>query len=144
VLPLLLLLAGCGGGVEDPDVPDSQRAACASLVEALPTTVSSQPRETTATRYAASWGDPAIVLRCGVPAPGEKDKFAPCQTVDGVDWVAPESASDDQRADVTLTTVGRVPRVELTVPARYRPPVAALVDVASAVGAHSTVQKRCG
>ena len=42
-----------------------------------------------------------------------------------------------------LTTIGRTPRVELSVPAEYRPPAAAMVDVAKAIKAHTRVTRRC-
>ena len=78
----------------------------------------------------AAWGDPAIVLTCGVST--ELPLAVVCQEVAGVDWYAPES-SFDQSAPAVLTTVGRSPQVRLEVPADYRPPTEVLVGVASAI-----------
>ncbi len=83
--------------------------------------------------YAAAWGDPAIVLRCGVPTPDGSDEFAVCQETNGVGWFVPEDQIEDQGADVVMTTIGFEPNVEVLVPADYRPPAAAMVDVAAAI-----------
>ena len=94
-------------------------------------------RKTGGNPLGAAWGDPPIVLRCGVPRPAGQDRFAACQTVNGLDWFAPESASTDQAADVVLTTIGREPRVEVVVPAEQRPPDATMVDLAHAIEQHT-------
>ena len=142
---LLLLLTGCGTvDVPDTSVSVSQRKACESLVEALPDQVADQSsQETSGNPLSAAWGDPAIVLRCGVGTPEDYDKFAGCQTVNGLDWFVPTSVISDQDADVVMTTIGRTPAVEVTVPASYRPPDAVMVDVGRAVKQHTQVTRRC-
>jgi hypothetical protein len=55
----------------------------------------------------------------------------------------PTATIEDQEADVVLTTIGRTPAVEVTVPASYRPPDAVMVDVAHAIKQHTQVTKRC-
>ena len=146
VVALVALGASACGRVEidDPSAPRAEKSACTSLVEALPDHVSDQGRrDTKGSPLGAAWGDPAIVVRCGVGRPDGYDRFAGCQTVNGVDWFVPERMVTDQGLDVVLTTIGRTPAVELTVPAELRPPAAALVDVATAVKAHTRVVRRC-
>ncbi len=146
VVALLALSTVACGTVEIDASPASraQRKACTSLVRALPGHVSDQPRrETRGSDLGAAWGDPPIVLRCGVGRAAGYDKFASCQTANGVDWFAPESMVTDQGADVVLTTIGRTPAVELRLPAQYRPPAAAMVDVAATIKAHTRVLRRC-
>ena len=142
---LALVAAGCGEvDLDDPAASRAERTACAALVAALPDHVSDQAeRETSGGELGAAWGDPAIVLRCGVGKPAGYDKFAGCQTANGVDWFVPEKMVTDQDADVVLTTIGRTPSVEISLPAEYRPPVAAMVDVAAAIKAHTRVVRRC-
>ena len=82
---------------------------------------------------AAAWGNPAIVLRCGVPRPRGFDEFAVCHETNGVGWFVPEEQIEDQGADVVMTTIGFEQNVEVRLPAEYRPPAAAMVDVAEAV-----------
>ena len=142
---LLVLAAGCGTvDVPDTSVSASERKACKSLVEALPDQVADQSgRETSGNPLGAAWGDPAIVLRCGVGTPVDYDKFAACEIVNGLDWFVPDSTIEDQDADVVMTTIGRTPAVEVTVPASYRPPNAVMVDVGRAIKQHTQVTRRC-
>jgi hypothetical protein len=142
---VLLLVAGCGAvDVPDTSVSTSERKACKSLVEALPDQVADQSsQETSGNPLGAAWGDPAIVLRSGVGTPHDYDKFAACEIVNGLDWFVPSSTVEDQDADVVLTTIGRTPAVEVTVPASYRPPNAVMVDVGPAIKEHTQVTRRC-
>jgi hypothetical protein len=143
------LLAGCGGDgvrVDGFHVAEADRTACGHLLDALPARVGDQPhRAVTGSPYAAAWGDPAIVLRCGVGTPEGYDRFARCQRADGVDWFVPESTIRDQQEDAVMTTIGRSPAVEVRLPARYRPEGAAsvMVDLAPAIKAHTTETSPC-
>lgn len=104
------------------------------MLRQLPGTLTGHERQkVSGSRYAVAWGDPAIVLRCGVGRPKGFDRFSQCQSYDGVDWYVPDSASTDQSTDVVATTVGRSPAVEVTIPAADRPPVGELVDVGRVV-----------
>jgi hypothetical protein len=130
------LLGGCSDEVDVPATrtTTAEAASCRALLDALPAKVAEQSRRpTTGNKFAAAWGDPAIVLRCGVGVPRGYDKFAACQRANGVDWFVPESVISDQRADVVMTTIGRSPRVEVTVPAPYRPSLAPMTDLAEAI-----------
>jgi hypothetical protein len=136
-LLVLLVLAGCSGpvSVDAPSLSGSAARSCAALVTALPQRVADQSRRKTDTGggYAAAWGDPAIELRCGVPAPAGLTPASACQTTDGVDWFIPESQITGRPTDVTMTTVGRSVNVEVRLPRDYFPPAAAMVDLARAV-----------
>ena len=143
----LLLLAGCGGSaveVRPTDVTASERTACQRLVAALPDRVDDQPRrETSGSGLGAAWGDPAIVLRCGVGAPAQSDLTSQCQVANGLGWFVPVAGMNDQSTDVVMTTIERRPRVQVTLPARYRPPVAAMVDLGRAIKAHTRLVAPC-
>ena len=137
-LAVVGVLAGCDSGsvrVETPELGRVDEAACTSLVDALPDAVSDKERRPVDPEdaHAAAWGDPAIVLRCGVPEPEALDDTATCQLVNGVGWFVPQEQIEDQSADVVMTTIGRTQNVEVTIPAGYRPPAAAMVDLAPAV-----------
>ncbi len=135
---LAALATGCGSGkveVDSPELSDADARTCRKLVDALPNAVSDELRRPVEPEdaYGAAWGDPAIVLRCGVPVPDGFDKFATCQVANDVAWFVPESQIEDQGADVVMTTVGRTLNVEVQVPDRYRPPAAAMVDLAGPI-----------
>jgi hypothetical protein len=138
-------LSGCGAvEVAPTDVSGAERRDCLALVADLPHRVSERPRrETEGSPLGAAWGDPAIVLRCGVGTPEGYRPTSPCQRVNGVDWYAPESALTDQDEDVVLTTIGREPGVEVVVPTEYRPPDATMVDLAHAIRRHTGVVSPC-
>jgi len=134
----LVAVAACVSDTVDVDSPALEGAAataCTRLVEALPGSVADLQRRPvdSSDEYAAAWGDPAIVLRCGVPSPEGFDRAAPCQETNGVGWFVPEEQITDQGADVTMTTIGFEHNVEVFVPASYRPPAAAMVDLAEAI-----------
>jgi hypothetical protein len=120
--------------VGSPVLEGADAEACADLVAALPDAVSDQPRRQVdpEDEYGAAWGDPAIVLRCGVPRPDGFDRFSTCQEANGVGWFVPEEQFD-QGVDVLMTTIGFEQNVEVLLPASYRPPAAAMVDVAAAI-----------
>ena len=112
---------------------DGGSARCADVVAALPTTVAGGPaRETSGGPGTAAWGDPAVLLRCGVEPPGATTQ--PCVGVPGplgeVDWIV--LANDDSGSIVR--TFGREPAVEVEVPATYGPaPVSVLPELSEAV-----------
>ncbi len=116
----LPLLAGCARQVAvTSPTPDAATAAvCARLLAELPVTLAGlDAREVTPqTRTTAAWGDPPIVLRCGVPAPAARTPTSVLASVDDVDWFAEELT-----AGALFTTDGRAVNVEVAVPDAYEP-----------------------
>jgi CBS domain-containing protein len=145
-LPLALVFAaGCGGGGSDrvevaaPATADAASASCLALHEALPAKVMDGARRKVSTESAstAAWGDPAIVLRCGVERPPslrvvDPDKVG-SEPVDSVEVNGVVWAFAKFDGGVRFTTVYRRVRVEMTVPKKFAEPAAPLVDVADAV-----------
>jgi hypothetical protein len=132
-----LLASACGGGpveVETPDLEGEAASTCEALLDALPATVDGAERRDVepAGAPAAAWGDPAIVLRCGVPMPEEFDEFAACQETNGVGWFIPEEQLTG-RQQITMTTIGRAVNVEVRLPEEHHPPANTMVDLAPAI-----------
>lgn len=137
---LLCLLSACGGGPvqADPPSPHGKKAkVCRNLYAKLPHAVDGHQRRKTEPRssYTAAWGDPAVVLTCGVRKPavlrphsGKYDPRTDASAVNGVDWLF-EEESDGYR----FTTVNRGTNVRVTVPNAYSPEVNPLLDLASVV-----------
>jgi hypothetical protein len=136
-LAALLATSGCSGavGVDAPRLSGAAARDCRARVDALPDRVADLDRRDVDTGggYGAAWGDPAIVLRCGVGRPAGFDAVSQCQTANGVDWFIPDDQLRGQRVDTTMTAVGRSRTVEVRVPAQYLPPVAAMVDLGPAL-----------
>src|SRR4051794_14425685 len=84
---VVAVLAGCGGsGPPIPAAaPQATSAGCRQALAVLPATVLGRARTPLDVAGAASWGEPGIVLRCGLAQQPPTGK--PCLTVDGVDWV---------------------------------------------------------
>ena len=98
--------------------PGATTPACTSLMAALPDSLAGLPRrviehaDDPSLAGVAAWGEPAVVLRCGVPTPAELTCTAALQEVDGVVWLPLSTGGD-----TTYFLVDRSVRVALTVPA---------------------------
>jgi hypothetical protein len=149
LLVLPAVLAACGGPVEVevPRLSTADRAACAAFAADLPDTLADEERVEIEPddAPAAAYGDPAIVVRCGVAKPEGFDLTASCESADGVGYYIPDEQYDDQDLDLTLTAAGYSPRVEVTIPARYRPNAgpAAMSVLAPLVKQHLTLVDDC-
>ena len=114
----LLGVSACSSIVPVTVAPHATDPVCASVVLSLPASLGDGlARVDTDAQATAAWGEPrqAVVLRCGVEPPGPTTDRCESVTTPGgptVDWVVVE---DD--GDWTFTTYGRVPAVELRVPA---------------------------
>lgn len=101
--------------VEVPPVTPEAGASCPALMEALPLEVVGVPsrRVRSDSPFAYAWGEPPVVLVCGVDRP---EGFAPDSAlfqINGVQWFV-----DDSDPDVVVwTSVDRPVYVEVTVPA---------------------------
>jgi Protein of unknown function (DUF3515) len=125
----VLLLAACSGSgpveIDAPSMSAADAAACRKLVDDLPDRVAGEKARDLSgdTQLGAAWGDPAIVLTCGVPQPSDFTDTSTCIETAGVGWYVPDDVllSGDQSRDVTMTAVGYRPRVQVFLPGEYRP-----------------------
>ena len=130
-----LLLAVASGCADDgaPDLapaPGGNSDACAGVVDRVPQTVLDRTRTAPQAVGVAAWGDPPIVLQCGIDVP-QGPTSDPCFTVDGVDWIVDNPDATDRAA--SYVTYGRDPAVRVTVPGDRDESSGALVDLAAAV-----------
>jgi len=138
-----LLVTSCAGSVDvappdlDGDSTSAALDACAQLTAELPDRVVDQSSRSTTpdSPLTAAWGDPAILLRCGVPRPAALTATSQLVSVNDVDWFAEELT-----AGYVFTTVGRSPSVEVTVPDDYAPEIAPVTEL-SAVVAGATAEQ---
>jgi hypothetical protein len=149
-----VLLAGCGGPgpvpVGSAPAPKGVRAECSRLIARLPSQVAGQDRRdvTPTSALAGAWGDPAIVVRCGVPRPAALRPTSYCFEVDRIGWLAtqhgrPVSTTSQITGTLDFTTIGRSVYVEVSVPDAYRPQADALADLARAVTTTTSTESRC-
>ncbi|MFF4256081.1 DUF3515 domain-containing protein [Streptomyces sp. NPDC001663] len=141
-LPALAVVLITAAGCSSAD--DSARAAvpgpgakvtklCQNLDKVLPSKVDGQGRKDPepASALTAGWGDPAIILRCGVDRPAEMDDpEADGVEVNGVGWLLQKQKDGSFRFTTTL----RKAYVEVTIPKdRTGDGMAPLVDLAQSV-----------
>lgn len=133
-----LALTSCAGSVDvtPPDLgqPSSSASldACTELTGDLPDQIADQEQRSTSPEspLTAAWGDPAIVLRCGVPRPAALTTTSQLVSVNGVDWLAEELT-----AGYVFTTAGRSPFVEVAVPDDYAPEIGPVTELSPFVAA---------
>lgn len=103
--------------------------ACARIARGYPAELAGQRRSDPGAAGVTTWGDGAVVLRCGLRPPGPTvDR---CVDVDGVDWVLRDAEFRDGRK--VLVTYGRDPAVEITLTDRATGADTVLVELSRAV-----------
>ncbi len=109
--------------VAPPPSPDTAtQQACVKVFATLPVQLGTlAPRKTdTNSSFVAAWGDPAVVLRCGVSRPAilGNPQAAQLLDVNSVIW-----QPDPQKAQTVYTAVDRSVYIEVTVPAGVDQPL---------------------
>ncbi|MGA0208635.1 MAG: hypothetical protein ACO3YU_02620 [Candidatus Nanopelagicales bacterium] len=99
---------------------------CESIMAAAPIRLLGELQRETSPRNAAAiaWGDPPIVLVCGVARSTLPD--AQVIAVDGVEWIA-----ESTDAGTVFTTLVGDPVLQVRVPVDYRPEIDALAEITS-------------
>ncbi len=133
--------------VKSPTITESETTDCAEFLDGVPDEVAGQKARLVepAGVLGAAWGDPPIVLTCGVGLPTDFDRFAECVEANGVGWFVPTSEEEDQSSDVTITAAGYRPIVKVKVPAEYRPEgvAAVMTELAAPVEEHLELVDEC-
>lgn len=141
VIAVAASLTACGSGTPSASVATgASDPLCAGVAKHWPATVASRSRTDvdvsgSPANTVAAWGDPAIIARCGVAAPGPSTD---CIEADDIDWVM-TSLSDGKR----FVTYGRVPAIEVLVPSAYSPEPLVLGAFDSAAGQVPQNTHRC-
>jgi hypothetical protein len=124
VVGLVSLLVACGGPVEVhvPDLDAEDAVACAAFADALPDTLVDESRVDIepAAAPAAAYGDPPIVVTCGVDRPDDFGRGVQCLLVNDVPWYIPSEQYDDLDLDLVITAAWHTPRVQVQLPSEQR------------------------
>lgn len=106
---LIAGLAGCSTTVHLEPAADANDPACAAVSVLLPDAVGGYDRVWTDAQATGAWGDPTVVLRCGVEPPAPSELV--CTTLGGVDWLVLDQEEERQR----LVSYGREPAIEISI-----------------------------
>jgi hypothetical protein len=133
-----------GVTVAAPPAPDAAtQAACVKVFAELPVQLDGlDPRKTeTDSSFVAAWGNPAIVIRCGVAKSTLLNTPQAAQPIDvnGVIW-----QPDPQQSRTVYTSVDRSVTVEVTVPAGQDQPLATLAPALKALPQVCTASDAAG
>jgi hypothetical protein len=133
--------------LDSPTLSATDQQACHEFLDALPRSLADheQRKVNPAAALGRAWGDPPIVVRCGVPVPEGFDATSLCEVANGVGWYVDPAVIADQGMDATLTAVEYRPLVSVTIPADYRPEgaAAAIADLAQPVKDHLRLGRKC-
>ncbi len=102
-------LSSCATTVHVEPAADANDPACADVSVLLPDAVAGLDRVWTDAQATGAWGDPTVVLRCGVEPPAPSALV--CTTLGGVDWLVLDQEETRQR----LVTYGRDPAIEVNI-----------------------------
>lgn len=140
-----LVLTGCDDDVvAAPQLTDRTATACAALVKALPDTILGVQAHSQVEGTQVQWGDPSLVLTCGVPQSSDVEAWSACSMLEGVQWYINPEQTQSADSDVTLETLGTDPVVRLDVPLDLRPRFDEVVAaVAPALLKNQKVINRC-
>ena len=97
-----------------PPLSAAGQRSCQELISALPTMLGTRPARPvdSPSPYVVAWGEPPVVLRCGVPRPTAFVPTAQTLVISGVTWFA------ERRGSTTAwTVVDRPVYVEVVAPA---------------------------
>lgn len=106
---LAATLAGCSTTVHLEPADDANNPGCADVSARLAENVGGFDRVWTDAQATGAWGDPTVVLRCGVEPPAPSELV--CTTIGGVDWLVLDQEEERQR----LVTYGRDPAIEVNI-----------------------------
>lgn len=106
---LASVLTGCSTTIHLEPAANANDPACAEVSVLLPDAVGELDRVWTDAQATGAWGDPTVVLRCGVEPPAPSTDV--CTTIGGVDWLVLDQEEERQR----LVTYGRDPAIEVII-----------------------------
>ena len=112
--------------VDPPPRSATADRACPPMIAALPTELRDLPLRPvrTSSAHVVAWGEPAVVLRCGMPRPAAFTVgTANLVQINGVNWFVQEQGPRN-----LWTAVDRSVYVELSVPADYHSAPAAVLS----------------
>lgn len=132
-------VTGCGRQVSVTP-PADPPAACAALAQNLPDTLDGAGRRPTTpdSPATAAWGEPPIVMRCGVPRPAAATPTAVLLEVDTIGWLPEPLDAGIVFTSIDWPTSEEPIYIEVAIPDAYASPGSVVADLTSALTLTST------
>jgi hypothetical protein len=141
-----LALTGCGRQVA-VEPPQQAPAICSDLVAGLPETVDGAGRRPTtpASPATAAWGEPPIVVRCGVARPAALTSTSVLLEVEGIGWLPEPLAAGTlftavEFPDSEPGQASVLPFLEVAIPQEYQSPGGIIADISAAITTDRSVE----
>jgi hypothetical protein len=122
--------SACSSSLDVAPAQGSESKFCANLGAILPVSLGGALlRETNPDSSGTkAWGDPAIVLRCGVAVPEAFSTASQLLTVNNVNWYP-----EELQAGVRFTSMETIEFVEVSIPSDYNSTAEILTELSSAI-----------
>jgi hypothetical protein len=122
--------SACSSSLDVDPALGSENKFCADLGAILPVSLGGALlRDTNPDSPGTkAWGDPAIVLRCGVPAPEAFSTASQLLTVNNVNWYP-----EELQAGVRFTSMETSEFVEVSIPSDYDATAEIITELSSAI-----------
>lgn len=132
----LVGLSGCGRQVA-VTAPSDPPTACRELQANLPDTLDGAGRRPTTpdSPATAAWGEPPLVMRCGVPRPPALEPTSVLLDVDSVGWLPEPLEAGTLFTSVDWPTSEQPVYVEIAIPDAYAAPGSIVADLTAALTA---------
>ena len=123
-------MSACSSSLEVRPAPGAEKQFCAKLGAILPVNLGGALlRDTNPNSLGTkAWGDPAIILRCGVEEPDAYSPASQLLTVNEVNWYP-----EELQAGVRFTTLETTQFVEVSIPNTYETTADILTELGSAI-----------
>ncbi len=127
---ILVCLSACSSSLDVEPAEGAESQFCAELGAATPVRLGGALlRDTNPNSLGTkAWGDPAIVLRCGVAVPKSYSPSSQLLTVNNIDWYPEELG-----AGVRFTSMKTAGLVEVSIPIAYGTTADILTELSSAI-----------
>lgn len=127
---LVFGISGCNSAVIIEPAQSSNSVLCTSIDQRTPVLIGDQLLRETTPQYpgSAAWGDPAIVMRCGVSVPSELTATSQVIDINGITWFPQELT-----AGTRFTSTNTSTPVEVSIPSGYESAASILVEIGSII-----------
>lgn len=135
ILAVIISVTACSSSLPVEPAVGAQSQFCIELGSILPVSLDNALLRSTRpdSPSTAAWGDPAIVMRCGVPTPSSYSPASQIITVDKLDWYP-----EELEFGVRFTTLTTPELIEISIPSTYESSAEILTQLGVILGSNNS------